>query len=160
MSDAAKSYWLLIVEDDPNHVMLMEAVFSGCDGHVHISVTRSAEEAMSYLQGSWPDADYGRAKMPDVIVLDIGMPGIGGCGFLEWYSRQPRFAKIPVVVFTSKVLRTLPRDAFRSVPMSSKKNRVTSVSLCPSSTRFWAARPELIPVPIRPRPEGGPPPSM
>jgi len=102
LSDAAKSYWLLVVEDDPNHGMLIEAVFSGCDRRAQISVTRSAEEAISYLQGPWPDADYGRGVLPDVIVLDINMPGIGGWGFLEWYGRQARYAEIPIVVFTSQ----------------------------------------------------------
>ena len=95
------SYWILLVEDDPSHATLIKAVFSHGDADAHVHVTRSAEEAIAYLQGPWPDEDFGRDQLPDIIVLDIEMEGIGGLGFLEWYARQSRIQHLPVVVFTS-----------------------------------------------------------
>ena len=91
----------MIVEDDPSHVMLIKAVFAHFDANAHISVTRSAEEAIACVRGPWPDADFGNRELPDVIVLDINMAGIGGLGFLEWYADEPGIAHVPVVVFTS-----------------------------------------------------------
>ena len=98
---SVEPYRVLIVEDDPTHVVLIQIVFAQLDANARINVTRSAEEAIAFFEGLWPDKDYGKARAPDVIIIDIGMPGIGGVGFLEWYATQPDLGSIPVVVFTS-----------------------------------------------------------
>ncbi len=86
-------YRVLVVEDNPDHVLLIEVVFAQLDANASMSVTWSAEEAIAHLEGP---------ELPDVIVLDINMPGIGGLGFLEWHSRRhDPIGHIPVVVFTS-----------------------------------------------------------
>ena len=100
MADS-KQYWVLIVEDDPDHIALLEAVFAYRDEKAHVTVTRSAEEAIIYIRGPWGESDFRDAELPDVIVLDINMPGVGGIGFLKWYHGQPKIAHVPVVVFTS-----------------------------------------------------------
>ncbi len=100
MADS-KQYWVLIVEDDPEHIALLEAVFAYRDDKAHVTVTRSAEEAIACLMGPWQESDFQGGELPDVIVLDINMPGVGGLGFLKWYHEQPKIAHVPVVVFTS-----------------------------------------------------------
>jgi CheY-like chemotaxis protein len=42
-------------------------------------------------------------------LLDVLMKGIGGLGFLEWYSQQPTLQHIHVVVFTSSEDEELAR---------------------------------------------------
>jgi CheY-like chemotaxis protein len=96
-----RPYRVLIVDDDPDHVVLVEIVFAHLDANSSVSVTWSAEEAIAGLEENLPFAIEGRGELPDVIVLDINMPGIGGIGFLEWYHERPETAHIPVVVFTS-----------------------------------------------------------
>ena len=96
-----KPYRVLIVEDNPDHVVLIQIAFTRLDTNARIDVTRSAEEAIAFLEGPWPDTDYGRSRLPDLIVLDINMPGVGGLGFLEWYSECLLWTEIPVVVFSS-----------------------------------------------------------
>lgn len=94
-------YTLLLIEDDVEHQMLVKAVFARYDEYAHIAVRDSAEEGIAYVTGPWPGADRELSELPDVIVLDIQMPGIGGEGFLKWYSEQPHLSEMPVVVFTS-----------------------------------------------------------
>jgi CheY-like chemotaxis protein len=103
MGDSGKRYWVLIVEDDPQQVLLIRAVFAHFDANAHISVVNSAEAAIVQIAGPWApwtDTKAGRAELPDVIVLDIEMAGMGGLGFLRWYSGDLQLAHVPVVVFT------------------------------------------------------------
>lgn len=100
-------YRVLIVDDDPDHVTLIEVVFAHLDANARVSVTWSAEEAIALLQGRHHVEPGPNGDLPDVIVLDINMPGLGGVGFLEWYSGEPDFHGIPVVVFTSSDDRAL-----------------------------------------------------
>jgi len=64
-------------------------------------VAKSAEEAIIYIKGPWQDTDLDNSELPDVIVLDIKMEGMGGLGLLEWYASEPKIAHVPIVVFTS-----------------------------------------------------------
>ena len=101
MTAGPKRYRVLIAEDNPDHVALIQIAFARLDTNARIYVTRSAEEAIAFLEGPWPDTDYGRSHLPDLIVLDISMPGIGGLGFLEWSSERSLSSEIPVVVLSS-----------------------------------------------------------
>jgi CheY-like chemotaxis protein len=40
-------------------------------------------------------------ETPDMIFLDINMPGVSGLEILGYVSREPRFAKIPVFICSS-----------------------------------------------------------
>ena len=105
-------YRVLIVDDNPDHVILMEIVFAHLDAKARVGVTHTAEEAIAQLESAGPDAEDRQGELPDVIVLDINMPGMGGLGFLEWYSGRPDVAHIPVVVFTSSGDPNLARQCF------------------------------------------------
>ena len=112
MARGSYPYRVLIVDDNPDHVVLIEVVFAHLDANARVTVTWSAEEAIAHLEASSEGASDGTSGLPDVIVLDINMPGIGGLGFLDWYHEQTQFGDIPVVVFTSAGDPTLARRCF------------------------------------------------
>ena len=109
---ADNTYRILVVEDDPGHVDLIRVLFARHDANARINVTTSAEEAIAYLQAPRPGIDVARSRLPDVIVLDINMPGMGGLGFLEWYSEHESLSRVPVVVFTSSEDPDLAAECF------------------------------------------------
>ncbi len=41
-------------------------------------------------------------ERPDVVFLDINMPGIDGFEVLSFFKRDPRFARVPVVVVSTE----------------------------------------------------------
>jgi CheY-like chemotaxis protein len=52
-----------------------------------------------------------RADLPDVVFLDLIMPGITGLALLEELRQDARTRDLPAILITSKVLVTAERDA-------------------------------------------------
>lgn len=46
-----------------------------------------------------------RAQKPDLVLLDVMMPGVDGWEILAWMKGTPEFADIPVVMLTARVQR-------------------------------------------------------
>ena len=56
-------------------------------------------QAVEYLKGEGRFKDRSRHPLPDVIVLDLNLPGMGGFDFLQWLRRESGLS-LPVLVFT------------------------------------------------------------
>ncbi len=81
---------VLIVEDHQDTREALEAVLS-VKGYSAVSVADGLE-ALAYLRGG------GTASL---IILDLCMPGMDGYAFRVAQMAEPRFARIPVVIFTA-----------------------------------------------------------
>lgn len=77
---------LLVVDDDPAVVALVEAVLGG---EQDVASADSAESALDRLD----------AVEPDVILLDVRLPGMDGIEFLELI--RDRGVETPVVLMSS-----------------------------------------------------------
>ena len=101
MSDTRAGTRILVVDDSANDVELaLDAFAEGRLGSA-IDVARSGKEALDHLFGRKPGADRSPQPLPDLILLDLKMPGIDGFEVLCEIKRSPSFRRIPVVVLTS-----------------------------------------------------------
>jgi DNA-binding response OmpR family regulator len=94
---------ILVVEDNPDHVGLIEAIISsGLEG-VRVQVALRGQGARRHLRGEWSAyEDDGRNNpVPDLIILDLSLPDGSGFDVLRWIARRKRLRDIPVIVFTA-----------------------------------------------------------
>ncbi len=94
---------ILVVEDNPDHVGLIEAIISsGLEG-ARVQVAFRGQAARRHLRGEWSAyEDDGRNNpVPDLIVLDLSLPDGSGFDVLRWIARRERLKDIPVIVFTA-----------------------------------------------------------
>lgn len=90
---------ILLVEDDPADQKLVKAAFSRAKIPNDLSITSSGEEALDFLGRK---GRYGpETPRPDIILMDLNMPGMGGMEFLRRVKQEPRLSTIPIVVLTS-----------------------------------------------------------
>ncbi|GMV03764.1 MAG: hypothetical protein AMXMBFR53_00460 [Gemmatimonadota bacterium] len=107
------TFVVLVVEDEPDHAALIQAAFAYKDFPCLVHITGSSEEAMDYLLGRWPFVERRRHPLPHVIILDLGLPGMGGLGFLKWLGTRPEaWSLTPVVVFTANTNRAIAVQAY------------------------------------------------
>jgi CheY-like chemotaxis protein len=93
---------ILVVEDNPANQMLAEAVLQGHGYRVNLAA--SATEAL---------ASIGQER-PDLILMDIQLPGQDGLSLTRQLKADPAQASIPVVAVTAHAMpndRQLSLDA-------------------------------------------------
>ncbi len=96
--DALKTAVVLLVEDDLGDRKLVREALTNLGMSNELYVTASGEEALEYLQRSkCGDVESPR---PNLILLDLNMPGIGGKEFLRRIKVDDDLCSIPVVVLT------------------------------------------------------------
>ncbi|MDD5275099.1 MAG: PAS domain S-box protein [Methylovulum sp.] len=87
---------LLYVEDNPANLMLVEHII---EAHPHVRM-------LSACNGDLGIA-LARAHLPDVILMDINLPGISGLQALKILHAEPATAHIPVLALSANAM---PRD--------------------------------------------------
>ncbi len=92
---------ILLVEDDPNDVILIKRAFDRARIANPIQVARDGEEAIAYLAGSEPYHDRSLYPLPMLVLLDLKMPRKSGFDVLAWIRAQEGLRRLPVVVLTS-----------------------------------------------------------
>ncbi|MBN9405195.1 MAG: response regulator [Burkholderiales bacterium] len=81
---------VLIVDDSKTELMSLSEMLKG-EGF-SVTTAENAEDALAQLE---------RHK-PDLILMDVVMPGKNGFQLTRAITRDPRFADVPVILCTSK----------------------------------------------------------
>jgi FOG: CheY-like receiver len=89
----------LLVEDNEDDVFFMQRAFQQAGVHNPVHVVRNGEEAIDYLSGQNQFSNRQEHPLPDLIFLDLKMPGVNGFEVLKWMRAQS--VNIPVAILTS-----------------------------------------------------------
>jgi CheY-like chemotaxis protein len=92
---------VLIVEDNLGDVVLMREALKESHVATEVYVVPDVPRALAFLQGQ---ERYHNPVRPDVMVVDLHLPGKTGHELLAEVKNTPALADIPVVIFTSSLI--------------------------------------------------------
>jgi DNA-binding response OmpR family regulator len=81
------------------NALVIDDTRSTADSLVRVLKALGVQARAAY--GPGPGMTILRTETPDVILLDINMPGVSGFEILSFISREPRLSKVAVMVVTS-----------------------------------------------------------
>lgn len=84
---------ILYVEDNPENRLLVRRILLA-EGYSLIEA-KDANEALNLLS----------SKHPDLILMDINMPGVDGYTLTAHIKSMPGFANVPILAITANVMR-------------------------------------------------------
>lgn len=93
-----KNIGVLIIEDNPADVQLIREAFTDNMFQGNFSVYGDGESALEYLKKIEPENLHTR---PDLVILDLNLPGKSGLEVLREIKSHPSLKSIPVVVLTA-----------------------------------------------------------
>lgn len=124
-------YVLLVDDHEPSLALLHRVVAEA--GH-HCVTAASAARAVRYCE----------ARRPQVVVTDLSMPNLDGCGLADWLST--RYPSIPMILMTGQVLEPRTLEAMRRRFTAVLPKPVNIESLLDRIDRLMPA-PRIPPVP-------------
>jgi CheY-like chemotaxis protein len=89
---------VLLVEDDPGDVLLIQEAFEFNKVRNTLSIVSDGEEALQFLRREGEHAD---APRPDLVLLDLNLPRKDGRQVLAELKSDAALRSIPVVVLTT-----------------------------------------------------------
>ena len=88
---------IMLIEDNPADIALTEESLERSKIVNELTAFMNGESALGHLQQCVKEG----TSLPDVILLDLDMPGISGHDVLEQLKSHEELRRIPVVVLTS-----------------------------------------------------------
>jgi chemotaxis family two-component system response regulator Rcp1 len=97
-NQALRPIEILLVEDSPSDANLTIKGFNKAKIANNLHWVEDGETAMEYLR---QEGEYADATRPDLILLDLNLPGMDGREVLTEIKSDPSLQLIPVVVLTT-----------------------------------------------------------
>ena len=96
-----KTRIILHAEDEPAHAAIVRIALQRNVGDVQLRQVGDGRAALDYLyrRGSYEDPAV--SPTPDLLLLDLRMPHVGGLDVLTIVKNDPELQTIPVVVLTT-----------------------------------------------------------
>jgi len=104
---------ILLAEDEEDYVLLIKKAFAEAGIRNPLHVVSTGQEAMAYLKGEGKYAARDEYPLPDLLLLDIKLPGYTGLEIIGWVRSQPGLAGLRVVILTSSDELRDVNDAYR-----------------------------------------------
>ncbi|MGH9627407.1 MAG: response regulator [Bryobacteraceae bacterium] len=101
---------VLLVEDNEADVRLLREGFKHIKTPVDLTVAHDGEAALEFLGCK---GKHAAAQLPDLILLDLNLPGQSGADVLQQVKTHPELRLIPVIVLTSSSARNDVVSAYR-----------------------------------------------
>jgi two-component system, chemotaxis family, response regulator Rcp1 len=88
---------VLLVEDSPGDVRLTQEAFQHANNSIHLIAVSDGIEALAFLRREGTNV---HAPRPDIILLDLNLPRMGGHEVLAHIKNNDSLRSIPVVILT------------------------------------------------------------
>ncbi|MHA3702894.1 response regulator [Jatrophihabitans sp. YIM 134969] len=98
LSRSTAALEVLLVEDDPGDVVIAEEALRAGKVASNLHVVNDGVEALQFLRR---EGAYTDAPKPDLILLDLNLPRMGGHEVLEHVKADTDLRRIPIVVLTT-----------------------------------------------------------
>lgn len=104
---------MLLVEDNPDHVELTLVTLQENGADHEIIVARDGKEALEYLfcEGAYSGRPLDHP--PELVMLDLGLPGISGLEVMQRMRGDPRTFFVPIVMLTTEPESSRAVKAFK-----------------------------------------------
>lgn len=88
---------VLIVEDNRASHVLMREAFAAASFNAHLTIVDNGDEAMQFLKRK---GDFSGAQRPDLILLDLNLPGKSGVELMAEIKDDTESQSVPLIVLT------------------------------------------------------------
>jgi CheY-like chemotaxis protein len=92
---------ILLVDDNPDHVILIKTVLEENNLLNEIYVVTDGQEALDYMYCKGKYADESKAPRPGLILLDLKLPKVDGFEVLSQLKSDPELKSIPIIILTT-----------------------------------------------------------
>lgn len=89
---------ILLIEDNPGDVVLTCRAFQNSKFKNDLFVAETGEQAISMLR---KEGEWKQLVRPDLILLDLNLPQMGGQRVLEIIKNDPNLVSIPTIILSS-----------------------------------------------------------
>ncbi len=100
---------VVLVEDDADEAELARAAFARVSVPHRLVVIDDGAEAIALLDR----AVDRRVEKPDLLLLDLKLPVVGGLDVLAHVRADPRWVGLPIVIITSSIERRDVLESYR-----------------------------------------------
>jgi CheY-like chemotaxis protein len=91
---------ILLADDSPDDVAAVQLALKVAGVSNPVTVLDNGARVIAWLKG---EGDYGNREqfpLPDVLLVDLNMPGVDGFDVLEWVKRESNLKHLLVVVLS------------------------------------------------------------
>lgn len=104
---------ILVAEDEEDYVLVLKRAFSQASIQSLIFFVSTGTELISYLEGIGKFANRDEYPLPDLLLLDLKLPGYNGFEVLAWVRSHPGLTGLRVLVLTSSDRTKDVNEAYR-----------------------------------------------
>lgn len=111
VAKAGNIFRILVVDDNRAGAVLLQEVMTNLRRRYELHFAGDGVEALDFLhgRGAFPDA-----PRPNLILLDIDMPRLGGLETLQAIKSDPELCVIPVIMFSASVSPQHVQESYRA----------------------------------------------
>lgn len=136
---------ILLVEDDPEDVRVVEEAMSDVDIDATLHVATDETEALDFLQqrDNYTDAPY-----PDIVFLDLDLSQGNGIGVLCKLTEKERLLRTPLIILAGSSSKDDVRQAYEcgaNACLIKPSERDEFVDLLRAFESFWLTAAHLPP---------------